>query len=261
MEDNVDDRGDFWNKNVHYLSYDIIFAMYTTYFDWKEIIDSLEAKTNEVKYIFTYYEKLKSHFFIDATTNLKLILPEQINYNKVILEQIVRNKDAWLYNMRVVEDFLRERNALSHQLVCQYANTAKQKFFEQEKNNVALVKKKKDSMKDLIKKELEKQKNSCSSGGDPNDNDPDEDFFEKLKKRADKKARSLKFGMMYRDPLTGLWWSKDMAGHSGLHYKVFKEAARGFAWLFDANSIGEMIIEKHKGPIGTFISYTEVVFL
>jgi hypothetical protein len=36
---------------------------------------------------------------------------------------------------------------------------------------------------------------------------------------------------MYRDPLTGLWWSKDMAEHSGLHYKVFKEAARGFGFL------------------------------
>lgn len=163
--------------------------------------------------------------------------------------------------MCITEDLLKFRKLLSHQLVDRYTNKAKQSLADFDANSVLFAKKKKDAINDSIKK-TEKQSGASSSGGDPND--PDDDFFEKLKKRADKKDRSLKFGMMYRDPLTGLWWSKDIGGqngHSGFHYKVFKAAARGFEWLFDANTIGEMIIEKHKGPIGRFIPYSEVVFL
>lgn len=104
---------------------------------------------------------------------------------------------------------------------------------------------------------------SCSSPLIP-PQDPEEEeksFFEKLKIRSDKEVVSKRFGKIYRDPKTKLWWSRDNAHHSGPHYKVFKEGARGFEWQFDADTLGQTIINKHKGPIGRFISYKEVVFL
>lgn len=67
--------------------------------------------------------------------------------------------------------------------------------------------------------------------------------------------------MMYRDPQTKLWWSRDTGGHGGSSYKVFREGARGFDWVFDADTVGNKIIGKHKGPIGAFIPYKEVIFL
>jgi hypothetical protein len=251
-----------WNNNLYNIPNDVALNHYEIHFTLKETLDNLEIKTNEIKYILSYYERLKNNFFVHKTTNIANIIAQQSKINTDILESIALNRNIWWSNMCITENLLTDRNLLSIQLVNCYTNKAKEFIAEQEKNNFIVAQKKKDSMLDIIKKEQEKQKSTCSSGGDPNNNDPDdENFFENLKKRADKKARSIKFGMMYRDPKTGLWWSKDMAGHSGLHYKVFREAAKGFRWLFDANSIGEMIIEKHKGPIGRFIPYSEVVFL
>lgn len=95
----------------------------------------------------------------------------------------------------------------------------------------------------------------CAGGPDPED----DDFFEKLKKRDGKKARHQYFGKFYRDE-TKLWWSKSNADHAGPHYKVFQEGSRGLEWVHDVDLSGK-IMNKHKGPIGRFIPYKELIFL
>jgi hypothetical protein len=99
-----------------------------------------------------------------------------------------------------------------------------------------------------------------AGGPDPED----DDWFEKLKTNYAKKARTKQFGNMYKDPKTKLWWSQSCGGlqaHSGPHYKVLKETAKGFEWIFDADLLGQKIISKHKGPTGRFIPYKDVIFL
>ena len=64
---------------------------------------------------------------------------------------------------------------------------------------------------------------------------------------------------MYQDPKTKLWWSKDRGGHGGSIFKVFKEQAKGLEWFFDADELGNQIVAKHKGPIGFFIPYKELI--
>lgn len=84
-------------------------------------------------------------------------------------------------------------------------------------------------------------------------------FFEKIKLIADKIVRSNKFGKFYRDPNTKLWWSKDRANHGGSAFKVFREQAKGLEWIYDADVFGNPILQKNKGPIGTFISFKDLI--
>ncbi len=86
-------------------------------------------------------------------------------------------------------------------------------------------------------------------------------FFETLKKISDKKVRHRKFGNFYRDPNSKLWWSKDITQHGGSRFKVFKETAKGLEWLFDADAMGNQIVNKHKSPIGAFIPYKEMIII
>lgn len=94
---------------------------------------------------------------------------------------------------------------------------------------------------------------------DPDDDDHQSLLFESIKQIADKKMRHKRFGNFYRDPKTKLWWSKDNANHGGSAFKVFKETAKGLKWTFDADDIGHQIVAKHKGPVGLFISYKELI--
>ena len=139
------------------------------------------------------------------------------------------------------------------------------KFFsyraERDESSIVFVQKKKESMKDIIKTELEKKKNNGS--GDP-EKDPlqqKNDFWEKLQKKSDKEGLHSKFGKLLRDRQTGLWWAKDTANHRGPHFKVFREAVKGLEWLFNANIYGEQIINQHKGTVGLLIPYNEIRFL
>jgi len=91
------------------------------------------------------------------------------------------------------------------------------------------------------------------------DPDDDKNLFESIKLKSDKKMRHKRFGNFYRDPDTKLWWSKDNANHGGSIFKVFKETAKGLEWTFDADGIGHQIVGKHKGPVGLFISYKELI--
>lgn len=58
----------------------------------------------------------------------------------------------------------------------------------------------------------------------------------------------------YRHKTTGLWWSRDTAGHGGSAFKVFTESTGGrLLWYRDADQYGDFIDpnKKHKGPKGT----------
>lgn len=102
--------------------------------------------------------------------------------------------------------------------------------------------------------------NNTGNNLDPkkDDDDNNNNFFNNLKKNSDKVVRSDRFGKMYRDPKTRLWWSRDRANHGGSAYKVFRETSRGLEWEYDANMLGETIIGKHKGPTGLFIPFKDV---
>lgn len=63
---------------------------------------------------------------------------------------------------------------------------------------------------------------------------------------------------LLRDPDTGLWWSRDFAGHGGSSWKVFREGKKGLYWFKDADEFGNYIVRKHKGSTGTFISWKEL---
>lgn len=92
--------------------------------------------------------------------------------------------------------------------------------------------------------------------------DPDKDkkdIFENIKLKSDKKLRHRNFGNFYRDPETKLWWSKDRAGHGNVKFKVFKARSKGLEWFFDADEMGRQIIGKHKGPIGLFIKFKDLI--
>lgn len=100
----------------------------------------------------------------------------------------------------------------------------------------------------------------ATGGAGPRGPDDEENFFDRLKKFADKRARSGCFGNLYRDSETGLWWSKDRACHGGTIFKVFKEGAKGLSWVFDAAADGTQICNKHKGPVGLFIHFKDIIF-
>ena len=60
----------------------------------------------------------------------------------------------------------------------------------------------------------------------------------------------------YQHDSTGLWWSKDTAGHGGSAFKVFKEGkGRTLEWYRDADKYGDFIDpnKKHKGPVGKIV--------
>jgi hypothetical protein len=63
---------------------------------------------------------------------------------------------------------------------------------------------------------------------------------------------------IYRHESTGLWWSKDTAGHGGSAWKVFREESGGLKWFKDADQFGDFITGKHKGPVGEFIPWKEL---
>lgn len=89
--------------------------------------------------------------------------------------------------------------------------------------------------------------------------DDNEDFFQALQNNADDVVRSDRFGKMYRDPTTKRWWAEDKDGHGGSCYKVFQKTAKGFVWLYDADSLGHKIVNKHKGPTGRLIPLKQVI--
>jgi len=116
---------------------------------------------------------------------------------------------------------------------------------------------------DWFKQDWNIERSASPGGKDPKDDDKDQQkknaFFEAIKLKADKRIRHKRFGNFYRDPETKLWWSKDRANHGGSEFKVFKEHAKGLEWIFDADGVGNQIVGKHKGPVGLFIPYKDLI--
>jgi hypothetical protein len=59
-----------------------------------------------------------------------------------------------------------------------------------------------------------------------------------------------------KDGKTGLWWSRDTAGHGGSAWKVFKQGAGNtLQWIADADAQGNYITGKWKSPVGMTVRY------
>ncbi|MEV5714138.1 putative T7SS-secreted protein [Amycolatopsis mediterranei] len=71
-------------------------------------------------------------------------------------------------------------------------------------------------------------------------------------------ARHPKFGNFFKSESDGLWWSKDNADHGGSAWKVFRETDKGLRWVADADTYGDFIVGKHKGPTGLFVPWKEL---
>jgi hypothetical protein len=70
---------------------------------------------------------------------------------------------------------------------------------------------------------------------------------------------SRRFGRFWKSKSDGLWWSRDQAGHGGSKWKVYQERSDGLHWIADADEFGDFIEDKHKGPIGLFIDWSELI--
>ena len=79
----------------------------------------------------------------------------------------------------------------------------------------------------------------------------------KLWKITDPAATRVVGGRTYlKDAKTGLWWSRDTAGHGGSAWKVYREVPGGkLNWFRDADAQGNFINPnlKWKSPVGTTI--------
>lgn len=78
------------------------------------------------------------------------------------------------------------------------------------------------------------------------------------KEGTSRTLRHGRFGKFHKSKTDGSWWSKDLAGHGGSKWKVFKEEADGLHWRFDADEFGTEIPNKHKSDIGSFIPWKEL---
>lgn len=58
---------------------------------------------------------------------------------------------------------------------------------------------------------------------------------------------------LYQEPSGKHWWAKDITGHGGSCFKVFKKTSKGFEWIADADEYGNFIKNKHKSTTGMFI--------
>ena len=88
-----------------------------TLFNWLEMLDNFESKTKELNSVMSYYEKLKSHFFMTKTTNFIDVFKKQASINNANLDQIVKDRASWFSNIKITEDFLRGKNSLTHQFL------------------------------------------------------------------------------------------------------------------------------------------------
>jgi len=257
-----------WNSNLYNMPNNIAYVGYEVEFIWQEMLDYLEAKTNEVKWVLMYYEKLKNHFFVSKTTTLLTVLVNQVKINNIVFDRINSDRSNLLIHMQRSENLLGERGLLSLPLINKY-RAAAQKYRAEKENawdSIVNAKKKQQAVKQILNKEI-KDRNGNGSGGpgkDPNDPENENKFFKILKETAIKTARHPYFGMFYKDAKSLFWWSKDRArfnAHGGFHYKVFKERASELEWIFNADSLGRKIIDQHKSPTGKIIPLKELIFL
>ncbi len=78
------------------------------------------------------------------------------------------------------------------------------------------------------------------------------------KEGTDKVLVHSTFGTISRHSSTGLWWSKDLAGHGNSAWKVFREEKNALTHIADADVFGDFIKGKHKGPVGACIPKSQL---
>jgi hypothetical protein len=75
---------------------------------------------------------------------------------------------------------------------------------------------------------------------------------------TERTMRHDRFGKFYKSKSSGLWWSRDRAGHGRSAWKVFDETSDGLRWKADADQFGDFITGKHKGPTGLEIPWSDL---
>jgi Tfp pilus assembly protein PilE len=239
-----------WNDNRNRMTDVIALQSYKADLLEDYLLNNLDRKVDELKIVARYYSSCMNAMSIKKSTNI-IDLLEKIN--PVIIEyeqQIVKEKKLTTQKMFVSEQYFMHRG-----ISVGHIKNETEIYFQKRRNdrNAQIVAETKNRLESIVVSGSPQNNNN-------NDDDDCEDFWQKLKTCSDKSARSAKFGRLYRDAVTKLWWSKDLAQHGGSFYKVFKETAKGFEWVYDAAKDGSKILNKNKGPIGSFIPYKEVVF-
>jgi hypothetical protein len=249
-----------WNSYAPQIPYSIALENYSIHLTWQDVLENLKIKTEEVQFFLIYYQFLANNCLINKTMNLQNILIEQLAINKDIFENIKDSRARWHLNMIEIENYLRNNNWLSQQLINNLKNKVREQRAIKEKDLLFLAKNKKHAASNVTQNNSKKQSSIQTPNIKGPDKDPDDDWFEKLKKVAKRKALHRKFKKFYKDPQTDLWWSKDNgSSHAGPHYKVFQERATYLEWIRDIDLLGK-VMEKHKGPIGQIIPFKELIF-
>jgi hypothetical protein len=62
------------------------------------------------------------------------------------------------------------------------------------------------------------------------------------------------------DGSTFIYLKLYLAKHGGSCYKVFKETATAFEWVFNADNVGNQIVGQHKSAIGICIPFKDVIW-
>ena len=234
-----------WNSNKHRMNDGIALAQYEhIHLKAEDIFKNIEHKNQELKAAIEFYKNNKNGILLKKTTNLLELIAKEEKSISTTEQLIDKERGLNFNNQKIVESYL----------LCRAMRLSDIKSASNSRIKI--------QRQSLLAKELSESINKGTSIKPPEDpkKNNKNNFFETLKVRANKTAQSNKFGKMYRDPQTKLWWSKDTANHGGSDYKVFKEGARGFEWQFDADALGKEIAGKHKGPTGLFIPYKEVAF-
>jgi hypothetical protein len=235
-----------WNNNKHALTDQVVSESYEKEIIEECLIHDIQQQISELNTVVIYYQRNKSLISLQQSSNII----EQLG----MASQLIAETKQWAQNqlinnhkkMTLSENYFAKR---------QIPTTG---FKNQIKSAFNKEKKKRDTE---ALKNAQNKLDTMDSGTPKKDDDNDQDdFFKKLKSRSDKHVRTNKFGKMYRDPITGLWWAKDLARHGGSCYKVFKETATAFEWVFNADSIGNQIIGQHKSQIGMRIPFKDVIF-
>ena len=241
---------DVWNANLASTTDSIASSSYEQNIREECLLNTIKQATAELKIIVTYYQRNQHLACLKQSTDII----ERVDR----LHQAIIDTEQWVSqeltrvtaNQRNDEHYFAQRTIPT----AEFKNQVKNAFYKDRANKNAQA----------LKKAKNELTNICTSGG-PNDpkkpkDDDKDDFFKKLKLRSDKKVRTNRFGNMYRDPATKLWWAKDLAKHGGSCYKVFKETATAFEWVFNADNVGNKIVGQHKSAIGIYIPFKDVIW-
>jgi RHS repeat-associated protein len=62
----------------------------------------------------------------------------------------------------------------------------------------------------------------------------------------------------YKSASDGTWWTRDVKGHGGSAFKVYRETSSGLEWIKDADEFGDYISGKWKGSTGYSIPWSSL---